>query len=487
MLFKKFGPLLVFPSTEKATTTGRPSLRTPETVTKICAAIREDGHTDTHAAALAGVSSSTVARWREEDEEFAGQLVTARAEYLDARMKEIRGTRKRDGSIDWRAQAWLMQAVAPEVYGTPSRRYSLAREKEEKERAAEKARADEEVISPADLARCQQWRAYSLEKMNGAGEEEARWRGHFLHHSPRPVFPGSLAIAGAEIPEPPELSPEEQALLASLRERRRVAMAAIEAYAPLGERQGREATADEATDGGSSDASESGSPRAELQNATKLPETRAEALGAAHDSPHPIPDSQNTTILPETRGAAAPGEETRGGDAPTPWVGATPVGGAAVPTEQNCQRDADTPHGAPDGARGGGAPASNGAFDHAAAVASSNDYLAWLVADYRARNPESVAAVAAERNGANLPESAAERSGRAAGDGRLADREIGIPKPAAGTRRPLTGAARAAAEAKEWRRINRLVEEEFERSADRAMAVAESASRDAIPGMWAGF
>jgi hypothetical protein len=64
---------------------------------------------------------------------------------------------------------------------------------------------------------------------------------------------------------------------------------------------------------------------------------------------------------------------------------------------------------------------------------------------------------------------------------------MGVPKPAAGTRRPLAGAARAAAEGKEWRRINRLVEEEFERSADRAMAVAESASRDAISGMWAGF
>ena len=31
------------------------------------------------------------------------------------------------------------------------------------------------------------------------------------------------------------------------------------------------------------------------------------------------------------------------------------------------------------------------------------------------------------------------------------------------------------------------MEEEFERSTDRAMAVAESASRDALPGMWAGF
>jgi hypothetical protein len=114
----KPGPVLIFPSAaEKAAANGRPSLRTPETVAKICAAIRESGHTATHAAALAGVSSSAVSRWRQEDEESSDQLDAARAEYLDARLKTISETCKRDGSPDWRAQAWLMQAVAPGCTG----------------------------------------------------------------------------------------------------------------------------------------------------------------------------------------------------------------------------------------------------------------------------------------------------------------------------------------------------------------------------------
>ena len=194
---------------------------------KICAAIRERGHSDTHAAAKAGVSSSAVSRWRQEDEEFAVQLDAARAEYLDVRLQVISETRKRDGSLDWRAQAWLMQMAAPDVYGPPARRSSLAREKEEQQRAEEKRKADEaEVITPEDLARFQQWRAYSLAKMNGASEEEALWEGHFLHHHPAPVFPGSLAVAGAEIAPPPQLTPEEAATLAGMRVRREAAMKA---------------------------------------------------------------------------------------------------------------------------------------------------------------------------------------------------------------------------------------------------------------------
>lgn len=113
---------------------GRPSRRTPERVEMICAAIREHGFTDTHAAARAGVSSSAISRWRQEDEGFAALLDAARADYLQVRLREIRETRKRDGSRDWRAQAWLLQAAAPEVYGMPSRRRSVKREQGRMER-----------------------------------------------------------------------------------------------------------------------------------------------------------------------------------------------------------------------------------------------------------------------------------------------------------------------------------------------------------------
>jgi hypothetical protein len=221
----KLAPLLIFPSAaDQGSATGRPSLNTPEIVTKICAAIRRNGHTDTHVAALVGVSSSTVSRWRQEDEEFAAQLDTARAEFLDARLEEIRALRKRNGSIDWRAQAWLMQAVAPEVYGTPSRRHSLARDKEEKKRAEEKAQAENpQFWSLEDQRMLVRWRRYSLERDAGKSDEEARWIAHFAFDASNPPFPGSLAVAGAEIPPAPELTPERKAQCKDLRARQRAA------------------------------------------------------------------------------------------------------------------------------------------------------------------------------------------------------------------------------------------------------------------------
>jgi hypothetical protein len=78
----------------------------------------------------------------------------------------------------------------------------------------------------------------------------------------------------------------------------------------------------------------------------------------------------------------------------------------------------------------------------------------------------------------------AARFARVSESERLANAEMGVPKGAA-SRRPLAGAALAAVEAKECRRINRLLEEQWERSTERAMAAAEEAQRYAIPGMWA--
>jgi hypothetical protein len=370
---RKLLPLLIFPAAQTAAT-GRPSLRTPEVVTKMCASIRENGHRDTHAAALAGVSSSAVSRWRQEDEEFALQLDTARAEYLEVRLKEIREMRKRDGSLDWRAQAWLLQVAAPEVYGPPSRRHSLARDREEKQRAEEKAQADDpRAWSTEDQAQLIRWRRYSVEKMDGKSEEEARWLGHFTLDPSKPAFPGSLAVAGAVIPPEPELTPEQQAQLDSLRERRRVAHAATA--------------------------------------------KRNQEMGRA---------PRNTTILPESP-AAAPGEASPGVVLRTP--------GGDVATEPDLPKW------------------------HA--------HVEGLMAD---RAPE---------NRANLPESPA---GQGEDSERLAHRQPGVSRSAA-PRRPLAGAALVAVEAKEWRRVNRLMEEQWERATDRALWAAEEANRDAIPGM----
>jgi hypothetical protein len=466
MFIKKLPPLLIFPAEEAASSAmGRPSLKTPETVAKICAAIRAHGHSDSHAAARAGISSSAVSRWRQEDEEFAIQLDAARTDYLEARLEEIRALRKRDGSIDWRAQAWLLQVAAPEVYGTASRRHSLARDREEQQRAEEKAKAAEaNVITPAELARFQQWRAYSLYTMNGMGDEEARWTAHFAHHPQQPPFPGSLAIAGAAIPPPMELTPEERAQFAELARRREAALRddgeedEEQRREPARERgetvEEEEATGRAAAGEGdrentdrSDDAPSAESVKSVLQmrgestdGAVAFFEKLSRARPAAPE-PAEVPESgerQNTTNLPESQPPS--GGEPRGGGLNS-W-------GAPPPTREH--------------------------LAYLARMQAEND---------QRRREQGLDPFGLPIKRANLPESPAAPCGAGVEGKRCARQGIGVPKPS----RPLAGAARAAAEAKEWRRIHALMEEQWNRSTDRAMAVAEEVSRDAIGGMWPGF
>src|SRR5687768_16963722 len=106
----KLPPLLSFPSgAAVAPASDHSSLRTPETVASMCAAIRESGLSDRSAAALAGVSSAALARWRLEDAEFGAQLDAAREEFAEARLQVIREARNADGSLDRHAQAWLLK------------------------------------------------------------------------------------------------------------------------------------------------------------------------------------------------------------------------------------------------------------------------------------------------------------------------------------------------------------------------------------------
>src|SRR4051812_47456097 len=84
---------------------GRPSLFNPERTAAICAVIELEGISDSAAGALAGVPSSTLARWKLEHEPFALELERARALFELAQLRAIRLARKRDGSPDWRAAA----------------------------------------------------------------------------------------------------------------------------------------------------------------------------------------------------------------------------------------------------------------------------------------------------------------------------------------------------------------------------------------------
>ncbi|HEV7402929.1 MAG TPA: hypothetical protein VGO11_08390 [Chthoniobacteraceae bacterium] len=100
---------------------GRPSLFSPGRTAAICAIIQTEGISDSAAGALAGVTASTLARWKVEHEGFALELEMARALFERARVRTIREARKRDGTPDWRAAAWLLKHSSPEGYGPVSR------------------------------------------------------------------------------------------------------------------------------------------------------------------------------------------------------------------------------------------------------------------------------------------------------------------------------------------------------------------------------
>ena len=88
-----------------------------EIVEKICAIIRAEGVSDSCAAFLAGATAQSLHQWKKREPELADHLQAARAQYRRARLEEIRDLRGRDGSPDWRAQAWLTENAGAEVDG----------------------------------------------------------------------------------------------------------------------------------------------------------------------------------------------------------------------------------------------------------------------------------------------------------------------------------------------------------------------------------
>jgi hypothetical protein len=91
----------------------------------VCAVIREEGVSDGAAGARAGVAHTTLSRWKTQYEEAELELAKARALYELPRLQKIAQVRRKNGTLDWRAQAWLVKFAAPEEYGRPSRRRRL--------------------------------------------------------------------------------------------------------------------------------------------------------------------------------------------------------------------------------------------------------------------------------------------------------------------------------------------------------------------------
>ena len=88
---------------------GRPSILTADITVVIYGLIRSFNLTDSRAALMAGVSTSTISRWKEAEPAFADYLETARIEFEIDRTRRLLEAKRPDGSPEWRAHAWLLK------------------------------------------------------------------------------------------------------------------------------------------------------------------------------------------------------------------------------------------------------------------------------------------------------------------------------------------------------------------------------------------
>jgi hypothetical protein len=92
---------------------GRPTKLTPEVRERILS-ILSVGGTWKMAAAAGGISDDTLKRHRDANEGFAAACARARDSGAAALVEKIRNAAE---GGDWRASAWLLERISPEVYG----------------------------------------------------------------------------------------------------------------------------------------------------------------------------------------------------------------------------------------------------------------------------------------------------------------------------------------------------------------------------------
>jgi hypothetical protein len=96
---------------------GRPSKLTPAREERILAALRAGNYLET-AGRLAGISSSTLHKWRSEFPEFSEAVDAARAEAEAAMVSEVRTASVKH----WQAAAWWLERSFPRRWGRSDRR-----------------------------------------------------------------------------------------------------------------------------------------------------------------------------------------------------------------------------------------------------------------------------------------------------------------------------------------------------------------------------
>src|SRR3954467_4693143 len=93
---------------------GRPTSYSPEVLDYLCSVITERGVSDSAAARLSKVSTSSLGRWKKDHPEVRYALLAAREEFRTAQLDEIINASK--SPRGWRAAAWLLERIFPEDY-----------------------------------------------------------------------------------------------------------------------------------------------------------------------------------------------------------------------------------------------------------------------------------------------------------------------------------------------------------------------------------
>jgi transposase len=96
---------------------GRPTKRTPETVKKLCDAIRL-GASYGDACGYAGIDHDTFTRWRQDFPEFAAEVKEAEG---SGRVQLIAKIQKAANDGNWQAAAWMLERRDPQNYGRTMR------------------------------------------------------------------------------------------------------------------------------------------------------------------------------------------------------------------------------------------------------------------------------------------------------------------------------------------------------------------------------
>lgn len=149
---------------------GRPTKRTPETVKKLCDAIRL-GASYGDACGFAGISISIFNEWRREHPDFRAEIESAEGA---GRVQLIAKIQKAATDGNWQAAAWMLERRDPENYGRTNRTHlSVVRGREDAPDVEAMQAAAANGITASDAAVLWQRQLRVLELAFQRGEVDA--------------------------------------------------------------------------------------------------------------------------------------------------------------------------------------------------------------------------------------------------------------------------------------------------------------------------